>query len=66
MFKNILESASGIEIYAITGLVIFLILFTAISIWLLRVDKNYIQKMEQLPLDNKNEKSNLTGDLNDR
>jgi len=67
MFKNILESASGIEIYAIAGLVVFLILFTSVFIWLLKVDKKYIKKMEQLPLDNNyKEDLNLTGELNDQ
>ena len=67
MFKNILSSVSGIEIYAITGLVIFIVMFSAVLIWLFKVDKTYIKKMEQLPLDNKNKNNlNLTGELNDR
>lgn len=67
MFKNILSSVSGIEIYAITGLVIFIVMFSAVLIWLFKVDKTYIKKMEQLPLDNKNKDNlNFTGELNDR
>ena len=67
MFKNILSSVSGIEIYAITGLVIFIVMFSAVLIWLFKVDKTYIKKMEQLPLDNKNKDNlNLTGELNDQ
>ena len=67
MFKNILSSVSGIEIYAITGLVIFIVMFSAVLIWLFKVDKTYIKKMEQLPLDNKNKDNlNFTGEINDR
>ena len=67
MFKNILSSVSGIEIYAITGLVIFIVMFSAVLIWLFKVDKTYIKKMEQLPLDNKNKDNlNFTGELNDQ
>ena len=67
MFKNILESVSGIEIYAIAGLLIFLVMFVAILFWIFRIDKKYIEKMEQLPLENNfNENFNLTGDLNDK
>ena len=67
MFKNILSSASGIEIYAITGLVIFLVMFTAVLIWILKIDNKYIREMEDLPLDkNQNENLNLTGELNDQ
>ena len=67
MFKNILSSVSGIEIYAITGLVIFIVMFSAVLLWLFKVDKTYIKKMEQLPLDNKNKDNlNFTGELNDR
>ena len=67
MFKNILSSVSGIEIYAITGLVIFIVMFSAVLLWLFKVDKTYIKKMEQLPLDNKNKDNlNLTGELNDQ
>ncbi len=67
MFKNILSSASGIEIYAITGLVIFMVMFAGVLIWLLKVDNKYIHEMEQLPLDkNQKENLNLTGELNDQ
>ena len=67
MFKNILSSVSGVEIYAITGLVIFIVMFSAVLLWLFKVDKTYIKKMEQLPLDNKNKDNlNFTGELNDR
>ena len=67
MFKNILSSVSGIEIYAITGLVIFIVMFSAVLIWLFKVDKTYIKKMEQLPLDNKNKDNlNFTGEINDQ
>ena len=67
MFKNILESVTGIEIYAITGLIIFIAMFTSVLIWIIRVDKKYIEQMENLPLDKDyNNNFNLTGELNDK
>jgi cytochrome c oxidase cbb3-type subunit IV len=67
MFNNILESINGIEIYAITGLAVFLIMFVSVLIWILKVDRTYIEKMEQLPLDkNYNQNFNYKGELNDK
>jgi len=58
MFKNILESVNGIEIYAISGLILFLVMFISVTVWIFKADKNYIRKMEQLPLDNNTENFN--------
>ena len=62
MFKEVLQSIEGIEFYTIVSMIIFILFFIGIAIWLLKVDKKYIQTMSELPLDNENnEISNFTG-----
>lgn len=64
MYKEILQSIEGVSIYPIISLIVFILFFTAIIIWMIRVDKNYIKKMENLPFDNLEENNfNNTGDL---
>jgi cytochrome c oxidase cbb3-type subunit 4 len=63
MYKNILQSINGVEVYAIIALLIFFLFFVGVTIWLLKVDKNYLKKMSKLPLESdNNEASNLTGE----
>jgi membrane protein CcdC involved in cytochrome C biogenesis len=51
MFKYLFDSLAGIEIYAIASLFFFMAFFFVIVNWVIRMDKNYIKKMGQLPLD---------------
>jgi len=63
MYKDILQSIDGIEFYAIGAMVLFILFFVGMIIWVIRVDKNYIKKMSELPL--KEDKSeNLNGLMN--
>lgn len=64
MHKEILQSIDGISIYPIISLIVFVLFFTIILIWMFKVDKNYIKKMENLPFE-KDEKNNFNyiGDL---
>ena len=73
MFKNYLQAIEGIEIYPVIGLIIFFIVFILVVIWVLKIDVNYIRKMEKLPLDSANNEvsgiardfQNLTGESNE-
>jgi cytochrome c oxidase cbb3-type subunit 4 len=58
MYKEILQSIEGIEIYPLISLFIFLALFAVITIWIFRLDKKYIKQMEALPLDEDVESGN--------
>jgi cytochrome c oxidase cbb3-type subunit 4 len=58
MYKEILQSIEGIEIYPLISLFIFLALFAGITIWIIRLDKKYVKKMEILPLDEGAESEN--------
>lgn len=50
MQKEILRSIENIEIYPIISLLIFVIFFVGMFWWVLRVDKNYIDHMKEMPL----------------
>ncbi|MBL8007091.1 MAG: CcoQ/FixQ family Cbb3-type cytochrome c oxidase assembly chaperone [Ignavibacteria bacterium] len=53
MFKEIFEFAEGIEFYPIFSLIVFFVFFVIMIIWFFKADKEYISKMEKLPLENK-------------
>ena len=71
MFNNYLQAIEGVEIYPVIGLIIFLVVFTSVVVWVLRLDKNYLREAERLPLDNNSEIDqtlsfkNLTGGSNE-
>lgn len=73
MFKNYLQGIEGIEIFPVIGLILFFIMFVLIIVWVLKIDKKYLQRMKELPLDSELNKvsgnavdfKNLTGDKNE-
>lgn len=68
MYKNVLQSIQGIEIYPVISLIIFVLFFIMMFIWLWKMDKSYIKEMEALPLENNSSfrKENLRGDYNEK
>jgi len=62
MYKDILQSIDGIEFYAIGAMVLFILFFIGMIIWVIRVDKNYIKRMSELPL--KEDKPGKNGLMN--
>jgi len=53
MFKHYFELIENVSIWPIISLSIFLGFFLILIIWLFKVDKGYINKMKNLPLDDK-------------
>ena len=51
MYKNILQSIDNIAIWPIVSFVIFFIFFICLLLWVFSVDKTFIDKMKQLPID---------------
>jgi len=51
MFKDYLQSIEGVEFYATISMLIFISFFIVIILWLIKVDKHYIKKMKELPLE---------------
>ena len=63
MIRNYLQSIEGVEIYPLISLIVFVIFFVVILVWMLKIDKNYIKEMEQLPLESENNRNlNSTGE----
>ena len=58
MFKYYFERIENIEIWPIISLIIFFSFFVGLLIWVLKVDKNYIDEMKKLPL-SKNETTEI-------
>ncbi|MCS6823636.1 MAG: CcoQ/FixQ family Cbb3-type cytochrome c oxidase assembly chaperone [Cytophagaceae bacterium] len=51
--KHHLTSISGIDIYPLISFLMFFVFFIALTIWVLRADKTYIQKLKNIPFDEK-------------
>ncbi|MGK9476190.1 cbb3-type cytochrome c oxidase subunit 3 [Melioribacter sp. OK-6-Me] len=58
MISNYLSSIDGVSVYPIISLIIFFSVFiiTIIRTW--KLDKNFIEKMKNLPLNNSQMKNN--------
>ncbi|PSL04866.1 CcoQ/FixQ family Cbb3-type cytochrome c oxidase assembly chaperone [Cecembia rubra] len=57
MKKEILSSIENVEIYPIISLLIFVIFFIGMFIWVIRVDKSYINHMKDMPFNDKTQNS---------
>lgn len=65
MYRNVLESIEGIEIYPVISLLMFFIFFIVLLIRTLKIDNNFIKRMSELPLENENHSNNnFVGDNN--
>ena len=60
MFKNILQTINGIEIFPIIGLILFVSFFIWTIIMIFRMDKRFIRYMEEMPLEDTNSNSGGT------
>lgn len=55
MISKVLSSIEGIAAYPLVSLMIFILFFLIVTLWILRLDKQYLQYMSKLPLDQTNE-----------
>jgi cbb3-type cytochrome oxidase subunit 3 len=51
---------SNIGIFGLISMIFFFLVFLGVIHWTIRADKNYLKKMENMPLDS----SKIDGDLN--
>ena len=51
MYKDILQSITGIEVFPVISLVLFVIVFTAVLISVARMDRRRAHVLASLPLD---------------
>lgn len=52
MYKQVLENIAGVEIYPVITLIMFFVFFLLILGWIFTLNKKYITRMENIPLDN--------------
>jgi hypothetical protein len=63
MYKELLQSIEGIEIYPLISLFIFLALFIGVVIWIAKLDRGYVKEMETLPLEDDENINSLKKEL---
>ena len=55
MYKNVLQAIDGIEIYPIISFVIFFLFFLGLILYVILMDKKYVQTMSSLACTDENE-----------
>jgi hypothetical protein len=50
--KQFLANVQGVDCYLIFSLVVFFLFFVGLLWWVYTADKDYINKMKNIPLDN--------------
>jgi hypothetical protein len=51
MYKEVLRTIAGIEVFPVLSLVIFLTVFVVMLVWVLRLDRDSLTTYASLPLD---------------
>ncbi len=51
LVRHYLESIAGVEIYPIISFLIFFIFFIAVTWYVIRLDKSYIDEITRYPID---------------
>jgi hypothetical protein len=57
-FINYLSDIVNVEIYPMISLIIFVLFFVSLIIYVIKSDKNFIQKMSDMPLDKNDDNLN--------
>ena len=55
MYKNVLQSIAGIDIYPVISFIIFFAFFLGLLLYVVLSDKKHFATMSELPLQNENE-----------
>jgi cytochrome c oxidase cbb3-type subunit 4 len=63
MYKDVLRSIEGIEIYPIISLLIFFVFFVGVGIWFVTADSRRWQRLARLPLDGDDTRTTHEGGL---
>jgi hypothetical protein len=50
-FINYLESITGVSVYPLTSLLLFVSFFIIVTLWVIRADNGFINHMKNIPLD---------------
>ena len=63
MYKNVLQSIAGIEIYPLISFVIFFAFFICLSLYVIFLKKGHVTAMSEMPLINENNPQGGIGEL---
>jgi hypothetical protein len=58
MFKQFINTLQGDEVYMLISLLIFFLFFIGATIALIKMKKNYLDYMSNIPIDNETTESN--------
>ncbi len=59
MYKQVLQGIEDIAIWPMISFVIFFLFFVCLLWWVITADKEYIKRMEELPVEGKCEEQNI-------
>lgn len=51
MYKNVLQSIDNIQVWPVISFVIFFLFFLVLLWWVFTVDKGFLKRMKQLPME---------------
>ncbi len=57
-FINYLESIAGVGIFPLISLLMFFLFFVVLSIWALKVSKEHLEKMKNIPFEKPTDSEN--------
>ncbi|HET9052924.1 MAG TPA: cbb3-type cytochrome c oxidase subunit 3 [Cyclobacteriaceae bacterium] len=60
MYKNVLQSIDNIAIWPVISFVIFFAFFLGLLLWVIFVDKKFIDYMKNMPIHDSEEKKSST------
>lgn len=55
MLSEYLSNVEGVSVFPIVSLIVFFLFFAVTVVWVLRLDKKYIVRMGNLPLESNSE-----------
>lgn len=64
MFKHYFEQVHNVELWPIISLSIFFIFFIGLILYIIKMDKNYVDEMSNLPIDQTESDSTKTYESN--
>lgn len=53
-FKNYLESITGIGVYPLISLIVFVMFFCLVTIYVLKGNKKHFERLRNMPINEKN------------
>ena len=51
MYADILRSITGVSVFPVISLLLFVAVFTSVLVWAVRADRHELQRKARLPLD---------------